>query len=134
MTCSESGESGSIVRIASCPSAQERGDSLGIAPSFESSSTGRRERLATVSVNPAFRRFRAMGFPMIPRPTKPTFRIEVTSSLLRRGERGLYGWWERRGSYVLRVEIRPARKPTIPAFTTRTGTAPGMASPPPSER
>src|SRR3990172_7533705 len=90
MTVSESGESGSMVTTAFRPSALARGESLGSAPSEASSSTGARERLPTAREKPASRRFRAMGFPMIPRPTKPTLRIDVTSSLLRPAARGDY--------------------------------------------
>ena len=105
MTLSESGESGSMVRTASRPSAQARGESSGTAPSAASASTGGRERLKTARENPALRRFRAMGFPMIPRPTKPTLRI-VTSSLLRAAANGDYMDDERRGEARLFLDRR----------------------------
>ena len=82
ITASESGESGSIVTMASIPEAQALGESAAVAPSEASSSTGGLERLCTLSSKPALRRLRAMGFPMMPKPTNPTFLTSVTTTLL----------------------------------------------------
>src|SRR5690242_15096495 len=72
VTASTSGAFVTIVTTMSERSATSRGVLLTVAPSASSGLARDSVRLVTVSGKPAFRAFRAIGWPMIPRPTKPT--------------------------------------------------------------
>ncbi len=76
-TCSTSGESGTMVTTISDWAATSAGLAPARAPACRSSSTFARVRLCTVTSNPALRRFRAIGVPMMPSPTSPTRPIVV---------------------------------------------------------
>ena len=72
-TRSTSGVSGSIVTTTVDARAASAGELAAVAPARASSSTAPRLRLCTVSVWPAVMRCFAIGFPITPRPMKPTF-------------------------------------------------------------
>ena len=60
--------------ILSVAAATSRLDDAAAAPSPTTSSTASPTMSYTVSSYPAFSRLRAMGLPMMPKPTKPIFR------------------------------------------------------------
>src|SRR5688572_16507783 len=76
-TFSTSGVSGRFVKITSTCLAISAGVFPSIAPSATSSSTAGRERLLTTMGNPAFKIFRAIAFPIRPRPIYPTLSIKI---------------------------------------------------------
>src|SRR5437667_244925 len=72
VTASTSGELVTIVTTVSDRSATSRGVRTTVAPSFSKGFARSSVRFVTVTGNPAASAFRAIGAPMIPRPTKPT--------------------------------------------------------------
>lgn len=72
VTVSTSGELVTIEITMSLRSATSFGVRHTVAPSARSGSARAAVRFVTATGNPARRRLRAMGRPMIPRPTTPT--------------------------------------------------------------
>jgi hypothetical protein len=73
IAASESLESGTIVMTTSVCAATSFAEAAFLAPSLTSSSTEAATTSNTVTSYPAFIRLRAIGLPIIPKPTKPTF-------------------------------------------------------------
>ena len=71
-TASTSGEFVTMMTSTSTSRARSRGVAAAFAPSFARASAFARVRFHTVRGKPAFRRFRAIGEPMIPSPMTPT--------------------------------------------------------------
>src|SRR5258707_11369401 len=71
VTASTSGAFVTIVTTMSERSATSRGVRTTVAPAAFSDSAFASVRFVTLSGKPAFRAFRSIGRPMIPRPTKP---------------------------------------------------------------
>jgi hypothetical protein len=73
-TCSTSGVSETIVTTTSACAAASAGVAARSAPSSEASASSfERVRLCTITSKPARRRLRAIGAPIVPSPTNPTF-------------------------------------------------------------
>src|SRR6266550_5017897 len=72
MTASTSGVLVTIVTTMSLRAATSRGVCTTVAPESASGFARSIVRFVTVTANPAFRALRAIGAPMIPRPTNPT--------------------------------------------------------------
>ena len=71
IAASESAESGTIVMMSGFFSATSRDDEAGVAPSVAISSTAVPTMSYTVTLLPAFIKFRTIGLPMMPSPMNP---------------------------------------------------------------
>jgi len=75
MICSTSGVSETIVIIMSVCSATALGEVQAVAPACVNGCVISGRRACTQSAWPAWRRLRAIGRPMMPRPIKPIFSV-----------------------------------------------------------
>jgi hypothetical protein len=77
ITCSTSGVSDTMVKITSDPRAASAGDAHAVAPASLSGCMDSGRRAFTRSAWPPLRRFKAMGRPMMPSPTKVMFKSNL---------------------------------------------------------